>query len=233
MKKTNCPLLEFNNITVLKDHHKKVLDSISLKIYEGENVVILGPNGAGKSSFIKLITREYYPLSEGGESSFKIWGQDRWDVFDLRFLLGIVSNDLQYACAKDITGMEMVLSYPGLAKPSWNPPDWVFGPVWTLLYAMMAIAAWLVWRSRRLQPVRLPLGLYAAQLVLNVLWSALFFAAQSPAQPVARSSCCGWRSQPPSFPFSRVNHAAGILIAPYWAWVSFATFLNFAIWRLN
>lgn len=110
MKKTNCPLLEFNNITVMKDHHKKVLDSISLKIYEGENVVILGPNGAGKSSFIKLITREYYPLSEGGESSFKIWGQDRWDVFDLRFLLGIVSNDLQYACAKDITGMEMVLS---------------------------------------------------------------------------------------------------------------------------
>jgi iron complex transport system ATP-binding protein len=87
-----------------------VLDSISLKIYETENVVILGPNGAGKSSFIKLITREYYPLSEGRESSFKIWGQDRWDVFDLRSLLGIVSNDLQYACDRDITGMEMVLS---------------------------------------------------------------------------------------------------------------------------
>src|SRR5208283_5712042 len=110
MKKAHCPLLEFNNITVLKGNHKKVLDSISLKIYEGQNVVILGPNGAGKSSFIKLITREYYPLSESDGCSFKIWGQDRWDVFDLRFLLGIVSNDLQYACAKDITGMEMVLS---------------------------------------------------------------------------------------------------------------------------
>ena len=110
MKRINHPLLEFNNITVLKDNHKKVLDSISLKIYEGENVVILGPNGAGKSSFIKLITREYYPLSEGQGCSFRIWGQDRWDVFDLRSLLGIVSNDLQYACDRDITGMEMVLS---------------------------------------------------------------------------------------------------------------------------
>jgi len=110
MKRINYPLLEFNNITVLKDHHKKVLDSISLKIYEGENVVILGPNGAGKSSLIKLITREYYPLSESDGCLFKIWGQDRWDVFDLRFLLGVVSNDLQYACARDITGMEMVLS---------------------------------------------------------------------------------------------------------------------------
>ena len=110
LKKTNYPLLEFNNITVLKDDRKKVLDSISLKIYEGENVVILGPNGAGKSSLIKLITREYYPFSQEGECSFRIWGQDRWDVFDLRSLLGIVSNDLQYACARDITGMEMVLS---------------------------------------------------------------------------------------------------------------------------
>jgi len=110
MKKADRPLLEFKNITVLKDNHNKVLDSISLKIYEGENVAILGPNGAGKSSLIKLITREYYPLSESGECSFRIWGQDRWDVFNLRFLLGIVSNDLQYACARDITGMEMVLS---------------------------------------------------------------------------------------------------------------------------
>lgn len=109
-EKADCPLLEFNNITVLKGDHKKVLDAISLKIYEGQNVVLLGPNGAGKSSFIKLITREYYPISEQNGCSFKIWGQDRWDVFDLRFLLGIVSNDLQYTCLRDITGMEMVLS---------------------------------------------------------------------------------------------------------------------------
>jgi len=106
---TDCPLLEFNNITVLKGDNK-VLDSLSLRIYEGEDIAILGPNGAGKSSLIKTITREYYPIPQDDSSSFKIWGQDRWDVFDLRFLLGIVSNDLQFICDRDITGIEMVLS---------------------------------------------------------------------------------------------------------------------------
>jgi len=109
-QKEEFPLLEFNKITVLKEENQKVLDSVSLKIFEGQNVAILGPNGAGKSSLIKVITREYYPISQDDDCSFKIWGKDSWDVFDLRFLLGIVSNDLQYACARDITGMEMVLS---------------------------------------------------------------------------------------------------------------------------
>jgi len=104
------PMLEFNKITVLKGEYQKVLDGVSLKICEGENVAILGPNGAGKSSLIKIITREYYPIPQGNGSSFKVWGKDTWDVFDLRFLLGIVSNDLQYTCSRDITGMEMVLS---------------------------------------------------------------------------------------------------------------------------
>jgi iron complex transport system ATP-binding protein len=70
----------------------------------------LGPNGAGKSSLIKVITREYYPISQENGCSFKIWGQDVWDVFDLRSLLGIVSNDLQYICTREISGMELVLS---------------------------------------------------------------------------------------------------------------------------
>lgn len=109
-KLVNIPLLEFNQVTVLKGENQKVLDSLSLKIYEGENVVILGPNGAGKSSLIKIITREYYPCTQADEGSFRIWGKDGWDVFDLRFLLGIVSNDLQYVCTRGITGSEMVLS---------------------------------------------------------------------------------------------------------------------------
>jgi len=109
-KKEKIPLIDFNKITVLKGEYQKVLDSISLKIYEGENLVILGPNGSGKSSLIKTITREYYPIPQGNEGSFKIWGKDTWDVFDLRFLLGIVSNDLQYICTREITGLEMVLS---------------------------------------------------------------------------------------------------------------------------
>lgn len=109
-QKINCPLLEFNNVTVAKGKNKKVLDSISINIREGENVVILGPNGAGKSSFIKTITREYYPVPKKDGYLFRIWGQDTWNIFDLRFLLGIVSNDLQYTCTKSITGMEIILS---------------------------------------------------------------------------------------------------------------------------
>jgi len=108
--KEKLPLLDFNKITVLKERNQKVLDAVSLKIYEGENVAILGPNGAGKSSLIKIITREYYPFPQEDGCSFKIWGQDSWDVFELRSLLGIVSNDLQYACSRDISGMEMVFS---------------------------------------------------------------------------------------------------------------------------
>lgn len=103
-------LIEFKNITVVKGDNKKVLDSVYLTINEGEDVAILGPNGAGKSSLIKTITREYYPLPAKNDYSFKIWGRDVWNIFDLRFLLGIVSNDLQYACTRNITGMEEVLS---------------------------------------------------------------------------------------------------------------------------
>ena len=102
------PLLEFKDITVARDR-KKLLDSVSIKIYPSEHIAILGPNGAGKSSFIKTITREYYPVPRK-HSLFKIWGQDTWNIFDLRTTLGIISNDLQYSFARDISGMEMVLS---------------------------------------------------------------------------------------------------------------------------
>lgn len=104
------PLIEFKNLTVVKGKNKKVLDAVSLKIWEGENIAILGPNGAGKSSLIKTITRQYYPLAEKKGYLFKIWGQEVWNIFDLRSLLGIVSNDLQYTCNREITGMEIILS---------------------------------------------------------------------------------------------------------------------------
>jgi iron complex transport system ATP-binding protein len=103
------PLLEFKNVTVIRGR-QKILDSLSVTIRHSENVAILGPNGAGKSSFIRAITREYYPLPRKKNFSFKIWGQDRWDIFDLRFLLGIVSSDLQNAFAREMSGMEVVLS---------------------------------------------------------------------------------------------------------------------------
>ena len=108
MKKSQPPLLEFRNITVVKGD-KNVLDSVSLTIHEGENVAILGPNGSGKSSFIKTLMREYYPLHTD-DRVFLIRGQDVWDVFEMRSTIGIVSNDLQYLFTQDISGREVILS---------------------------------------------------------------------------------------------------------------------------
>src|SRR5215467_8059412 len=99
-------LLEFQNVTVMRGT-KRALDSLTFSIADGEHVAILGPNGSGKSTLIKAITRECYPVQG---SALRILGQDRWNVFDLRVLLGIVSNDLMQTCTRDITGREAVLS---------------------------------------------------------------------------------------------------------------------------
>jgi iron complex transport system ATP-binding protein len=103
------PLLEFENVTVWQGT-KKVLDSISVTIGEGENVAILGPNGAGKSSFVKTVLRELYPVPDADGLVFRIRGKEVWDVFELRSAIGVVSNDLQSAFAREITGREVVLS---------------------------------------------------------------------------------------------------------------------------
>jgi len=112
MNKENrqLPLIEFKNITVLKNITRVVLDSITLTINQGENVAILGPNGAGKSSLIKTITRQHYPSYKDEEYSAKVWGQVDWNIFDLRSTLGIVSSDLQHECDRDVSGFETVLS---------------------------------------------------------------------------------------------------------------------------
>ncbi len=104
------PLIEFKNITVLKNVNRVVLDSITITINQGENVAILGPNGAGKSSLIKTITRQHYPSYKEEEYSARIWGQDEWNIFDLRSTLGIVSSDLQHECDRDVMGFETILS---------------------------------------------------------------------------------------------------------------------------
>jgi iron complex transport system ATP-binding protein len=107
--KPNRPaLLDFQHISVMRGG-KTVLHDITLRIQAGEHVAILGPNGCGKSTLIKTITRECYPLARPG-SSLSILGQESWNVFELRALLGIVSNDLMSTCTRDITGMEAVLS---------------------------------------------------------------------------------------------------------------------------
>ena len=122
--------------------------------------------------------------------------------------------------------------YAGIAKPWWTPPNWVFGPVWSTLYAMMAVGAWLVWRRGGAE-IRLALMLFATQLVLNVAWSGLFFALRLPGVAFAEILLLWLAIGATALIFGRISVAAGLLFVPYFAWVSFAAILNLAIWRLN
>ncbi len=122
--------------------------------------------------------------------------------------------------------------YPTLAKPSWTPPAWVFGPVWTALYAMMAIAGWLVWRESG-DARRRALWWFAVQLALNVAWSAAFFGLRLPGLALVDILAL-WLAIALTLVESwRVSRTAGFLLAPYLTWVSFAAALNLSIWRLN
>ena len=123
--------------------------------------------------------------------------------------------------------------YQTLARPSWNPPDWVFGPVWTTLFAMMAVAAWLIWRQAGLRQAAMPLGLFFAQLALNVLWSVLFFGLRRPDLAAFEIVLLWLAIAATIVAFWRRSLPAALLMLPYFLWVTFAAMLNFAIARLN
>lgn len=123
--------------------------------------------------------------------------------------------------------------YAALNKPAWNPPGWIFGPVWTALYAMMAVAAWLVWKRGGLAAQRRPLGLFLTQLALNALWTPLFFGLRQPGVAFAEIILLWLAILATLLAFRPVSRAAAWLLAPYLAWVSFAAVLNATLWRLN
>ncbi|MBD3222155.1 tryptophan-rich sensory protein [bacterium] len=123
--------------------------------------------------------------------------------------------------------------YASLAKPSWNPPDSVFGPVWSTLYVLMGVAAWLVWRKVGFTGAPWALGLFLVQLVLNALWSFLFFGAQQPGLAFAEIIVLWLVILATTIGFWRVSVPAGVLLLPYLCWVGFAAVLNHQLWRLN
>ncbi len=123
--------------------------------------------------------------------------------------------------------------YAALNKPAWTPPDWLFGPAWTVLYGCMAVAAWLVWRRAGLAGAAAPMALFAVQLFLNGLWSWLFFALHSPGAAMVDIALLWMAIVAATVVFWRRQPAAGLLFLPYMAWVSFACALNLAIWLMN
>jgi tryptophan-rich sensory protein len=123
--------------------------------------------------------------------------------------------------------------YAGLRKPAWTPPNWLFGPVWTVLYTLMAFAAWLVWHHGGLARQALPLAAYGVQLTLNGLWSWIFFGWRAPGWAFVEILLLAAAIGLTMRLFARVSRPAAWLLAPYLAWVLFAAVLNFTLWRLN
>lgn len=124
--------------------------------------------------------------------------------------------------------------YQAISKPSWNPPGWIFGPVWTTLYVMMGIALYLVWKAET------PAGakkkamiLFAIQLFLNFLWSFIFFNQQEIGWALAEIILLWIFILFTIFAFGRINKTAAWLLVPYISWVSFAGILTYSIWKLN
>lgn len=123
--------------------------------------------------------------------------------------------------------------YTQLVRPEWAPPPGLFGPVWTVLYALMGIAAWLIWRIRGFRAARTALTLFLVQLVVNALWSWLFFGWRLGALSFADIILLWALIVATLFAFWRISPLAGALLIPYLFWVSFACILNYSVWQLN
>lgn len=131
------------------------------------------------------------------------------------------------------TGSSVNTWYPTLHKPTWNPPGWIFGPVWSALYVLMAVAAWRVSRHTEEPGRRAALAWYFGQLALNALWSCLFFGLRNPGLAFAEVLVLWLAIVITGVRFARIDRPAAVLWLPYLAWVSFASVLNGTVWWLN
>ncbi|HZD47127.1 MAG TPA: TspO/MBR family protein [Silvibacterium sp.] len=123
--------------------------------------------------------------------------------------------------------------YAALVKPPLNPPNHVFGPVWTVLYTLMAVSAWIVWKTRPSPCRRRGLRLFLVQLGLNLLWTWIFFGAHQTLTAFVDLAALWAAILLTILTFKKMSHTAAWLLAPYLAWVTFAGYLNFAIWKMN
>ena len=137
------------------------------------------------------------------------------------------------AGAGSVASINAQTFYAQLVRPEWAPPPSVFGPVWTVLYALMGVAAWLVWRTRGFHEARTPLTLFLMQLAINASWSWLFFGWQLGALAFVDVLFLWALILATLISFWQIRPLAGVLLTPYLLWVSFASVLNYRIWQLN
>jgi benzodiazapine receptor len=152
----------------------------------------------------------------------------------IKLIISIVLPQVAGGIGSLFTMTSVTTWYVGLNKASFNPPGWIFGPVWTALYLMMGIALFLIWREGlQRQDIRRAVALFGIQLALNLLWSFMFFYLKMPFAAFVEIILLWISILITILAFIRISKWAGILLIPYLLWVSFASILNFYLWRLN
>ena len=152
----------------------------------------------------------------------------------LKFIIAIITPVAVGAVSGFFTATEIPVWYQTISKPGWNPPSWIFGPVWTILYVMMGIALFLVWKSAA-DPIikKTAITLFISQLILNFFWSFIFFNQHQIGWALVEIIGMWIFILLTIFAFAQVNKTAAWLLVPYISWVSFATILNYTLWKLN
>ncbi|MDO8581755.1 MAG: TspO/MBR family protein [bacterium] len=151
-----------------------------------------------------------------------------------KLIIAIVISELAGVIGAVFTTPSIPTWYAGLARPSFSPPNWIFGPVWTTLFALMGIAAFLVWRRGLGEPgVKRALIIFDVQLVFNLLWSIIFFGLHNPGGALIEIIILWLAILTTIIAFAKISRPAAWLLVPYILWVSFAGYLNYAIWMIN
>ncbi len=152
----------------------------------------------------------------------------------IKFFIAVIVSELAGIISAVFTGPAVDGWYVDIVKPALNPPAWVFGPVWTTLYALMGVAAFLVWKQGwERREVKIALGLFIGQLILNTLWSIIFFGWRSPGGALIEIIFLWLAIVATMVAFAKISRLAAWLLVPYILWVSFAIYLNYAIYVLN
>jgi len=152
----------------------------------------------------------------------------------IKLIISVIVAELAGVIGSIFTSSSVSTWYRTLPKPAFNPPNWVFSPVWIALFLLMGIAAFLIWKKGwKHKGVRVALFVYAIQLVLNIFWSIIFFGWRSPAAAFSEILLLWLAILLTIILFSRLSRAAAWLLVPYILWVTFAAVLNFSIWSIS
>lgn len=152
----------------------------------------------------------------------------------LKLIIAIVISELAGIIGSVFTTSSVSGWYAGIIKPTFNPPAWVFGPVWTMLFVLMGIASFVIWKKGlERRDVKIALCIFIGQLVLNTLWSIIFFGLHSPGGAFIEIIFLWLTILLTIFVFAKISRVAAWLLIPYVLWVSFAMYLNYSIWMLN